>query len=187
MTFLLTILSGMFVTNLLLYNLDGMTFYTQKEKIEHVFLKGIKIAIVTTITVLLVYPINHYLLEKIDLGYLLPILVIIGIYVINYAIDLIFKESDMKVFDVYNIKYFVFLNSVAFISVIVGVSETNILVSVGVALGLTLGHLLLMLIVLTIIPKVTLPSLPKSFKGIPAMLIAMGLIAMAFMGLAGLL
>lgn len=187
MTFILTVLSGMFVTNLLLYKLDGMTFYTQEEKIENVVHKGLKIAFVTVLTVLLVYPINEYLLKKVDLTYLIPIFVIVGIYSINYCIDLIFKKSDMKVFEMYNIKHFVFLNSIAFISAIVGVYESSLLLAVGVSLGLTLGHLLIMLLVLSILPKVTLPSLPKCFKGIPAMIIMMALIAMAFTGLAGLL
>ena len=187
MTFILTILSGMFVTNLLLYKLDGVTFYTQEEKIEHVFLKGIKIAFVTVVTVLLVYPINHFILDKIDMTYLVPIFVIVGIYGINYLIDIIFKKTDIKVFKIYSIKHFVFLNSVAFISAIVGAFESDILTGVAISLGLTLGHLLLMLLVLTILPKVTLPNLPKSFKGVPAMIIMMSLIAMAFMGLAGLL
>lgn len=187
MVFVSTLFTAIFVSNLLFYKLDGMTFHNQTTKIGDVVKQGIKVAIVTLLAVLSIYPINHFLLSKVDLQFIVPLLAIVGVYGFNLLIN--FVLTKLKIEDKHSVKvdHYVLLNSVTYTSVIIAVLNSSLVVSIGYALGYSIGYLLMMLLILTIAPKISLPGIPKRFKGVPAMLIAVGLIAMTFMGLAGIL
>ena len=82
--------------------------------------------------------------------------------------------------------FFVFGLVIIIFVVLLGASQATFFQSVFYALGSGLGYTLLMLMMVTIKPRLELPGLPKAFKGFPIMLITLGLIALTFMGLAGL-
>lgn len=187
MIFLGTLFAAIFVNNLLLYKLDRMIFFTKEDKIERVFIKGLKIAIVTIFTVLLIYPLELYLLEPNNLEFLTPVIVILVAYGIQRLVTIILCKLEIEAKDKLKLDYYAFLNPVIFTSAVIASLNSSFIVALGYAIGFTIGHLLVSLIILTLTPKVKLDAIHKNFRGIPAMLITVGLIAMAFMGLAGIL
>lgn len=188
MIFLGTLFSAIFVSNVLLVKLDGMKFFNRESSFSILITRGIKVIVVTLLTVLVEYPVTTFLLEPVGLEFLTPIFVILFSYAAHILVHKLLiwlpKVDDTE--DIF-VDYYVFTNSVIFTASIIAGLSSSFIQSIGLGLGFTIGHLIIMLIMFTVRPRLDLPGSPKRFKGKPAMLITMAIIAMAFMGLAGIL
>ena len=67
------------------------------------------------------------------------------------------------------------------------VSQVNYLGAMAQTFGFGLGYLLVTVLIFTIKPRLELPGVPKAFKGIPLMLVVLGIIGMILLGLGGIL
>lgn len=187
MIFLSTLFGAIFVSNILLVKLDGMKFFNRESSFKILITRGLKVIAVTSLTVLVEYPVTTFLLEPLGIEFLTPLFVIVFSYLFHIIIHKLLIYFNIEDTEEIFVDHYVFANSVIFTaSIIAGLSD-RFVESIALALGFTIGHLLLMLVMFTLRPRLDLPGSPKRFKGKAAMLISMGIIAMAFMGLAGIL
>lgn len=177
--------SGLFISNVLIMNLIGLPLFKEKQvSIEPAIKIGLLTTLISVISMMLIYPINKYLVE--DANYLLPLVAIVLIAVVSMLINHIANRINLPLKENEVFLPMISFNTIIFFVVLTGVNQTSFFLSTFYALGAGLGYTLLMLMMVTIKPRLELPGLPKAFKGMPIMLITLGLIALTFMGLAGL-
>lgn len=187
MIFLSTLYAAIFVSNILLVKLDGMKFFNRESSFKILITRGIKVIVVTLLTVLIEYPLTTFVLEPYGFEFLTPIFVILISYIFHILIHkFIIWAPKIDDSEEIFVDYYAFTNSVIFTASIIAGLSASFVESIALGLGFTIGHLMIMLILFTVRPRLDLPGSPKRFKGKAAMLITMGIMAMAFMGLAGI-
>lgn len=187
MTFLSTLFGAIFITNILLVKLDGMKFFSRKTSFKELTIKGCKVIVVTVFTVLAEYPFTKFVLKPYGFEFLTPLFVIIFSYLVHILIHKLMIKVNIEDHEDIFVDYYVFTNSVIFTAAIIAGLSNSFVESIALGLGFTIGHLLIMLLMLTVRPRLDLPGTPAIFKGKPVLLIFLGVMAMIFMGLAGIL
>lgn len=187
MTYLSVLFASIFLTNIMFYHLDGMVTVFKGTEEKVIVKNGISQIIIGIIVTLIVFPINKYLLSDIGWTFLAPIIIVIlsiGVtLLVNFLIDRIKKgEGNLKVN--YQI---IFLQSVVVTGALIVINNQSYLMALFQMLGFTVGHFLITFLIYTMRPRLDLPGIPKAFKGVPIVIITVGLIAMIFVGLAGII
>lgn len=182
------VFSGLFLSNVLIMNLVGLPIMEEKQVSLKPALKiGLLTTVLAVVSMAIVYPINNFLLVDAEMTYLLPILAILVIALVSMLINFISKKLniDLKAHKIF--LPMISFNVVVFFIALQGVGYGKIVQSLVYALGAGLGYTLLLLMMTAIHPRLNQIGVPKAFKGLPLTLITLGLIALTFMGLAGLL
>lgn len=187
MTYLGILFASIFLSNIMLYHLDGLPTFDRKSQEKTVVISGISKIAIGIIATLVVYPINKYLLADIGWDFLMPILVILvaigATILVNYVVNKIKPGSSTE-----TTSYkFIFVESVIVSAALIVMSNGSFVGSLFEMLGFTVGHFLISFLIFTMRPRLDLPGVPKAFKGIPLIIITLGLIAMIFVGMAGIL
>lgn len=187
MTYLGILFSSIFLTNIMFYHLDGLPTVSKETQEKTIVISGISKIIVGFIATFVIFPINKYLLVDIGWSYLLPLIVVLvtlgATILVNNIINKIIPNSSTE-----DVSYrFIFMESVIVSAALIVVSSGTFTDSLFQMLGFQIGHFLITFLIFTMRPRLDLPGIPKSFKGIPIILITVGLIAMIFVGLAGIL
>lgn len=187
MTYLGVLFSSIFLTNIMFYYLDGMVAVDRNTQEKTLVKNGISQIVIGIIVTLIVYPINKYLLTDIGWTYLAPLLLVlvaIGVsLLVNVVLEKIKEGSGLG-----KVNYqFLFLQSVVISAALIVIGNQSFMGSLFQMLGFTVGHFLISFLIFTMRPRLDLPGIPKAFKGVPIVLITVGLIAMIFVGLAGIL
>lgn len=188
MTYLAIIFSVVFINNILLSNLIGLPIFNKETKLKDLVVEGLKTVVVGIITIAIIYPIYRFLLVPEAMEYLVLLFVVIFGALVSILLNKLMVQYKLKE----ESKDYSLLSTASVVVIVAGLLITNtsditFLASIATVLGLTLGHLLITVLMFVIQPKINLPGVPKAFKGLPLMLITIGLIAMVFMGLNGIL
>lgn len=185
MTVLAIIFSSIFLSNILLSNLVGLPIIGKESNLKKILVVGVKTLIVAILTALVIYPINVYLLKPENWGFLMPLMTVIVAANLSMVVNMIankLKVEETKAeFDLITPA-----NAVVIVAVLLMTSNLNFVNSIASVLGISIGYIMITVLVYTLKPKLDLPGIPKAFKGVPILLITLGLIAMIFAGLAGI-
>lgn len=177
--------SGLFISNVLITNLIGLPIFKEKQvSIEPAIKIGLLTTLISVVSMAVIYPLNKVLLD--ETAYLIPLFSILVVALVSMLVNIVAKKINYSLKENEIFLPMISFNSIIIFVVLLGASQTTFFQSVFYALGSGLGYTLLMLMMVTIKPRLELPGLPKAFKGLPIMLITLGLIALTFMGLAGL-
>ncbi|MCR1808680.1 Rnf-Nqr domain containing protein [Haploplasma modicum] len=187
MKYLEILFAAIFISNIMFYKLEGFPTISKKTKLKSLMINSTKLAIFTFVSALIVYPLNKYLFVGTTFSFLIPILIVLVLQNVvvlsNKVVDKIqFEEARTNILETFILEDAL----VVTILLLILQSETYVGALVEVV-GYMIGFMLMMLLLYTIKPKLDLPGIPKSFRGFPILLITTGLIAMIFMGLAGIL
>ena len=186
------LVSAMFINNIVLNQLLGLTTFfgvTSHKKIDALFKMSIGVIILMLLTTIIIYPIQVLVLEPLNITYLETIITLIVIVALTYGLAFTlktFKDGQYQALHVY-------VPLIATNTAILGVTLINVLSpqtfieSIIVTLGSGLGYSLILLTFTTIRLRLSSYAVPKTFKGLPIALITAGLMALAFLGLAGVL
>lgn len=185
MAYLGAFFGSVFLSNIMLYSLDGLPAISDdKFKLKEIVIGGVSKLVIGLVSILIIYPINHYLLQPVEYGFLLPILVVLVSLNLTFLVNRIIEKFEPTQTTNYQ---FIFLNSIVITASLLVANSANFGIAIAQVLGFLAGHFMLVFVIYTMKARLTTPGVPKAFKGLPLMVITLGLIAMIFLGLAGIL
>ena len=187
-TLVIILMSSVLVNNYVLSRFLGICpFLGVSKKLNQATGMGISVIFVMLVATMVTWPIQHYVLDKVGLGYLQTVVFILVIASLVQFIEIVLKKyipSLHKSLGVY-------LPLITTNCAVLGVTINNItdgynfLESMISSLGVGLGFLLAMVLFAGVRSRIENCPSPKCFKGVPITLIAASIVALAFFGFAG--
>jgi len=189
MTFILIFISAVFVNNIVLSQFLGICpFLGVSKKINTAIGMSASVAFVMTIATIFTYIIQKTVLDPFNLRFLQTITYILIIASLVQLVEIILKKVSPALYQALG----VYLPLITTNCVILGVAllvvkkDFNLLESVVYAISTAIGFGLALILFAGIREQLNMIKLPKGIEGTPAALITAGLLAMAFMGFAGI-
>ncbi len=149
---------------------------------------GLAVIFVITISSIITWFIQYYILNPLNVQYLQTVVFILVIASLVQTIETVMKKTMPALYGALG----VFLPLITTNCVVLGVAikaidlSYNLLETIVYALSASVGFMLVLMILAYIRERIEFNSLPKSFNGVPITLTILGLMALAFMGFAGL-
>ena len=187
--YLLLFIGTVFVNNIVLVKFLGLCpFMGVSRKIETAIGMSAATTFVLTLSAILSYIINSWILAPLGLEFLRTIAFIIAIAaVVNFTEMVVHKTSPL----LYNVLG-IFLPLITTNCAVLGVAlinvqdQNNFLQSVIYGFGAALGFSLVLILFAALRERVNVADVPKPFQGSAIGLVTAGLMSLAFMGLTGL-
>ena len=149
---------------------------------------GIAVTFVITIASVVTYAIQYLILEPLNLQFLQTIVFILVIASLVQFVEMVLKKTMPGLYSALG----VFLPLITTNCVVLGVAIANIqqgyslIETLASAIGSSVGFLIAIVFLAAIREKMELANVPKPFRGVPIAMIAIGLMAMSFLGFSGL-
>jgi electron transport complex protein RnfA len=167
------------------------SFFGVSDKMKATTGMGLAVVVVIFLTAAITYPLYVWVLEPIGLGYLNIIVFALVIAAVVQLTELVIKRVSKSLYRSLGI----YLPLIATNCAVLGVSLKNVQMdpmynygqALVVALGTGIGYLLVMIIFSAIRNRLEASSVPKAFKGLPIAFITAALMALAFLGLSGII
>ena len=188
--FLLGILNAMLINNVTLSRFYGICpFLGVSKKSSAALGMGAAVVIVILIASLICWPIYYFILVTAGIPLMDTITYILVIASIVQLIEMIIKKYSPSLYKALGVYLPLITTNCAVLGVAQG--NTDQALSFGDSLanakGTGLGFALVIFVFSTIRYRLDAANTPKAFKGIPIALITAALMAMAFLGLSGLI
>jgi electron transport complex protein RnfA len=157
-------------------------------KIESAIGMGLATTFVLTLTAIVTYLVDHYLLAQIGLEFLRTITFILVIAAVVQFTEMVVKKTSPLLYQNLGI----FLPLITTNCIVLGVALLNIqekhsfMESAIYGFGAAMGFSLVLALFAALRERIAVADVPLSFKGAPIALITAGIMSMAFMGFAGL-
>ena len=188
MIYVTIILSAIFVNNILLSQFLGICpFMGVSKKIDTAVGMGGAVTFVMVLATIVTFLIQKYALEPFGIGYLQTITFILVIASLVQLVEIILKKVSPALYQALG----VFLPLITTNCAILGVAiltiqkDFNLLESVVFAVSSAIGFALALVLFAGIREHLDLMNVPKGMKGTPIALVTAGILALAFMGFAG--
>ncbi len=189
MTYILIFIGAVFVNNIVLSQFLGICpFLGVSKKIDTALGMSGAVAFVMTIATIVTFLIQVYVLEPLQIGYLQTISFILIIAALVQLVEIILKKISPALYQALGVFLPLITTNCAILGVAIMViqKDFNLLQSVVFAISTAIGFGLALILFAGIREQLNLVSLPRGMKGTPAALLVAGLLAMAFMGFAGI-
>ena len=184
------ILSSVFVDNYVLCRFLGICpFLGVSKKLNQSTGMGIAVTAVMLLATAVTWPIQHFVLDKLGLGYLQNIMFILVIATLVQMLEMFLKKSSPSLYKGLG----VYLPLITTNCAVLGVTINNIsdgynfIESIFSALGCGLGFLLAMWLFAGVRNRLEESDAPECFKGMPITLVAASIVSVAFMGFGGII
>jgi len=189
MEYILIFIAAVFVNNIVLAQFLGICpFLGVSKKVETAVGMSAAVAFVMAIATLTTFLVQKYILVPLDLKFMQTISFILIIAILVQIVEIILKKASPALYHALG----VFLPLITTNCIILGVAiivvqegfdlPTSLVYAVSTAIGFGLA----LVIFAGIREQLSLTRLPKSVAGTPIALIVAGILAMAFMGFAGI-
>ena len=189
MEYIIIFIAAVFVNNVVLAQFLGICpFLGVSKKIETAVGMSGAVTFVLTISSIITFLINEYLLDTFGLGYLQTIVFILVIASLVQMTEIVMKKISPPLYQALG----VFLPLISTNCAILGVAiliiqkEYNLMQAVVYAISTAIGFALALIIFAGIREQMERTNIPDAMKGMPIALITAGLLAMAFMGFSGI-
>ena len=183
------LLSSVLVNNYVLARFLGICpFLGVSKKLDQASGMGIAVTAVMLLATAATWPIQYFVLEPLDLGYMQTIVFILVIASLVQMVELLLK----KFIPALHKGLGVYLPLITTNCAVLGVAINNVtdgytfLQSMVSSLGVGLGFLLAMVLFSGLRSRIDETQIPKPFRGLAATLIAASFISLAFMGFSGI-
>ncbi len=189
MTYILIFIGAVFVNNIVLSQFLGICpFLGVSKKIDTALGMSGAVAFVMTIATIVTFLIQVYVLEPLQIGYLQTISFILIIAALVQLVEIILKKISPALYQALGVFLPLITTNCAILGVAIMViqKDLTLLQSVVFAISTAIGFGLALILFAGIREQLNLVSLPRGMKGTPAALLVAGLLAMAFMGFAGI-
>lgn len=198
MEILLIIVSAIFVNNIVLAQFLGICpFLGVSNKLSTATGMGAAVCFVITLSTIVTYLLNKYLLLPLNLEFLQTIAFILVIAALVQMVEIVLKKVSPSLYQALGIFLPLITTNCAVLGVAINVVTKEFtfggpshLLGLGEAVlyafATSLGYALAMIIFSGLREHLALNDVPKAFKGIPIALITVGILAMAFMGFSGI-
>ena len=183
------IIASIFVNNYVLGQFLGICpTLGVTSKVETAKGMGAAVIFVVTLSSIITWVIQYYILDPLKIGYLQTVVFILVIASLVQTVEMIMKKSMPNLYEALG----VYLPLITTNCIVLGVAIKNINESYNLlettinAAAAAVGFLIALVILASIREKIEDNDLPEAFKGGPITLITLGLMLIAFMGFAGL-
>jgi len=187
--YLTLLFTTIFVNNLVLARFLGLCpFMGVSKKLESAVGMGMATAFVLTLSSVLSYLANAYLLQPFELGYLKTVTFILLIAVVVQATEMIIHKTSPLLHNVLGIFLPLITTNCAVLGVaLLNVQESNNFINSALyGFGGAVGFTLVMVLFASIRERLEFADVPTSFRGAPIALVTAGFMSVAFMGFAGM-
>ena len=185
---IIIMMSSVLVNNYVLSRFLGICpFLGVSKKVGQATGMGISVIFVMLIATLVTWPIQHYVLDTMGLGYMQTIVFILVIAALVQFVEIVLK----KYMPALHQSLGVYLPLITTNCAVLGVTINNIndgygfVESMVSSLGCGLGFLLAMVLFAGVRTRLDESEVPECFKGLPVTLIAASFVSLAFFGFAG--
>ena len=189
LTYISIFITAIFVNNIVLTQFLGICpFLGVSKKIDSALGMGAAVTFVMTISTIVTYLIQTYLLTPFGLTFVQTIIFILVIAALVQMLEIIMKKVSPSLYQALG----VFLPLITTNCTILGVAilviqkNFNLMESVVFDISTALGFTLAIVLFAGIREQLSMTKIPKAMAGIPIALITAGLLAMAFMGFSGI-
>ncbi len=183
------LLSSVLVNNYVLSRFLGICpFLGVSKKLNQALGMGASVTAVMLLATAVTWPIQHFILDRLGLGYMQTIIFILVIAALVQMLELLLKKFSPALHKGLG----VYLPLITTNCAVLGVAINNItdgfgfLESLVSSLGCGLGFLLAMVLFAGMRSRIDENEVPKFFRGLAVTLIAASFISLAFMGFAGI-
>lgn len=196
MEFILLFISAVLVNNVVLSRFLGICpFLGVSKKVETSVGMGMAVTFVITLASMISYFVYNFILVPLKIEYLYTIAFILVIASLVQLVEMIIQKSSPSLYQALG----VFLPLITTNCAVLGVAVINmqkgiqsngqfgLIHSVVNGFGTAIGFTLAIVLMAGIRERIEFSPIPKHFKGYPITLITAGLMAIAFLGFAGLI
>ena len=183
------ILSSVFVDNYVLCRFLGICpFLGVSKKLNQASGMGVAVTIVMLLATAVTWPIQHFVLDTMNLGYLQNIVFILVIATLVQMLEMFLKKVSPALYQGLG----VYLPLITTNCAVLGVTINNIndgysfIESIASSFGCGLGFLLAMVLFSGLRSRINETNIPAPFKGLAVTLISASFISLAFMGFSGI-
>ena len=187
---ILILMGGVLINNYVLQQFLGICpFLGVSKKVNQAVGMGVAVTFVMLFATAATYPIYYYVLAPNDLAFLQTIVFILVIATLVQFVEIILKRFIPSLFKALG----VYLPLITTNCAVLGVALNNVsdgytfVESLTSSLGVGLGFLLAMVLFAGVRSRIEKSPAPKTFKGLPATLIAASIVAMSFYGFSGVI
>ncbi|MCR5491943.1 MAG: electron transport complex subunit RsxA [Bacilli bacterium] len=188
--FILGILSYALINNVVLVRFYGIcSFVGVGNKVKSAASMGIAVTFVIILATVICYPIYHFILVPAGVPFLDTITYILVIASLVQVVGLFIKKHSPSLYKSLGIYLPLITTNCAVLGVVTENTESglNFLESLANGVGTSLGFFITIFLFACIRVRLESSNAPKAWKGIPLALICACLMAMAFMGLSGVI
>jgi electron transport complex protein RnfA len=189
MEYIIIIISAIFVNNIVLAKFLGICpFLGVSGKVETSIGMSGAVLFVITIATMVTYLIMNYVLVPLGIGYMQTVAYILVIAALVQMVEIILKKVSPSLYQALGVFLPLITTNCAILGVAILVvqNDYNLIQSVVFAIANALGFALALIIFAGIRESLELVELPKGMKGAPIALVTAGILALAFMGFAGI-
>ncbi len=188
MEYLLIFISAIFVNNIVLSQFLGICpFLGVSKKIDTALGMGAAVAFVLTLSTIVTYLLQHFVLNPLGLEYLQTLAFILVIAALVQMVEIILKKISPALYQALGI----FLPLITTNCCVLGVAilviqkEYTLLESAVYAISTAGGFALALVVFAGLREQLALVNVPKGMRGMSIVLITAGLLSLAFMGFSG--
>lgn len=189
MEYLKIFIFAVFVSNVILSQFLGICpFLGVSNKVSTATGMGLAVVFVMTLATLVTYPIQYYLLVPLHLEFLQTIMFILVIAALVQMVEIVLKKISPALYQSLGVFLPLITTNCAVLGVAIVVIQKEFALLPGLmySFSMAVGFTLALIIFAGIREHLDLMDMPKGMKGAPISLISAGILAMAFMGFAGL-
>ncbi len=189
MYYLMMFIAAVFVNNIVLAQFLGVCpFFGVSKKIDTAVGMSAAVTFVLTLATIVTYLIQVYVLTPFGLGFLQTLTFILVIAALVQMVEIILKKTSPALYQALGVFLPLITTNCAILGVAILViqKQYNLLESVVFAFSTAIGFGLALVLFAGIREQLALNNVPKGLEGFPIALITAGLLAMAFMGFAGM-
>ena len=188
MEYLLLFISAIFVNNIILSQFLGICpFLGVSRKIDTALGMGAAVAFVLTLSTIVTWLVQTYVLNPLGLQYLQTLAFILVIATLVQMVEIILKKVSPPLYQALGIFLPLITTNCAVLGVAILViqKDFNLLSSIVYAFSTALGFALALTVFAGIREQLSLVQVPKGMQGMAIVLVTAGLLSLAFMGFSG--
>ncbi len=188
MEYLLIFISAIFVNNIVLSQFLGICpFLGVSKKIDTALGMGAAVAFVLTLATIVTYLVQKLVLDPFNIQYLQTIAFILVIAALVQMVEIIMKKVSPSLYQALGIFLPLITTNCAVLGVAILViqKDYNLMESVVYAFSTALGFGLALTVFAGMREQLALVNIPKGMRGMAIVLVAAGLLSLAFMGFSG--
>lgn len=188
MEYLLIFISAIFVNNIVLSQFLGICpFLGVSQKIGTAAGMGAAVAFVLTLSTIVTYLVQIFILNPFGLQYLQTIAFILVIAALVQMLEIILKKVSPALYQALGI-YLPLITTnccVLGVAILVIQNDYSLIHSVVYAFSTALGFALALIVFAGIREQLSMVNIPKGMRGMSIVLVTAGLLSLAFMGFSG--
>ena len=189
LAYLSIIITAIFVNNIVFAQFLGICpFLGVSKRISSAVGMGMAVTFVMVIATAVTYLLQIYVLEPLEITFLQTIVFILVIAALVQVLEIVMKKAMPVLYQALGVFLPLITTNCAVLGVAILVIQKNMtfVESLVYAVSTAIGFTLALVIFAGIREQLAITRVPKSMQGVPIALITAGILAMAFMGCAGI-